>query len=94
MNGTTLTRRGGILCGAVAALSLASSFPGAAEASCYGSGYARFCDGIGGPSAAYSPIDRNGSTIYALPGGGMKRVTRHDASIGDLEIQIIDTQRF
>ena len=33
-------------------------------ASCYGSGYARYCDGIGGPGATYSPRGNYGSTNY------------------------------
>lgn len=37
---------------------------GSAFASCYGTGYARTCDGIGGPGATYSPRGNNGSTTY------------------------------
>ena len=33
-------------------------------ASCYGSGYARYCDGIGGPGATYSPRGKFLSKIY------------------------------
>ena len=54
----------------------------------------RYCDGIGGPGATYSPVDKNGTTIYYGKGGTIKSVTRRDASIGDLQIQIIETTRF
>lgn len=37
---------------------------GAASASCYGTGYSRYCDGNGGPGATYSPRGDNGSTTY------------------------------
>ena len=33
-------------------------------ASCYGTGYNRVCDGIGGPGATYSPRGNEGSTQY------------------------------
>lgn len=35
-----------------------------AFASCYGTGYNRYCDGIGGPGATYSPRGNSGSTTY------------------------------
>ena len=36
---------------------------GTAQASCYGTGSYRYCDGIGGPGATYTPIDKTiGST--------------------------------
>lgn len=82
----------GIGCLAVMTLPLINSLP--AYASCYGRGSMRYCDGIGGPGATYSPVDKNGTTIYYGKGGTIKSVTRRDASIGDLQIQIIETTRF
>jgi hypothetical protein len=66
----------------------------AAQASCYGSGHLRMCDGIGGRGATYTPTDKNGTTVYHGPGGRVKSVSRQDTSIGDLQIQIIETTRF
>jgi hypothetical protein len=66
---------------------LAASFlvlsVGSAQASCYGSGSYRYCDGIGGPGATYPPIPKgeisitdttgrfggNGTTIIRTPMG-------------------------
>ena len=42
-------------------------------ASCYGSGYARYCDGIGGPGATYSPRGNYGSTNYYNRSSGYSR---------------------
>ncbi|WP_320667428.1 hypothetical protein [Prochlorococcus sp. MIT 1307] len=36
-----------------------------ASASCYGSGYSRYCDGVGGPGATYSSRGDFGSTTYS-----------------------------
>jgi len=36
-----------------------------ASASCYGTGYSRYCDGIGGAGATYSPRGDFGSTTYS-----------------------------
>ena len=46
---------------------LAASFlvlsVGTAHASCYGTGYSRYCDGIGGPGATRTPIDKTSPSI-------------------------------
>ena len=46
---------------------LAASFlllsVGTAHASCYGSGSYRYCDGIGGPGATRTPIDKTGPSV-------------------------------
>ena len=46
---------------------LAASFlvlsVGTAHASCYGTGNYRYCDGIGGPGATRTPIDKTGPSI-------------------------------
>jgi hypothetical protein len=51
---------------------LAASFlvlsVGSAQASCYGTGSYRYCDGIGGPGATYTPIDKTGPSITDRPG--------------------------
>lgn len=57
VNRTALRRRGGIFSSILITLSLTSTFPGAAEASCYSSGYGPFCDGIGAPSADIQIIE-------------------------------------
>ena len=66
---------------------LAASFlmfsVGNAQASCFGSGSYRYCDGIGGPGATYQPIPKgkisitdttdrfggNGTTVIRTPMG-------------------------
>ena len=47
---------------------LAVMLPQPAAASCYGTGYARRCDGRGGPNATYSPRGSNGRTTYYKDG--------------------------
>ena len=46
---------------------LAASFfvlsVGSAHASCYGTGYSRYCDGIGGPGATRTTIDKTSPSI-------------------------------
>lgn len=46
---------------------LAASFlvlsVGTAQASCYGTGSYRYCDGIGGPGATRTPIDKTSPSI-------------------------------
>ena len=44
-------------------------------ASCYGTGYARYCDGRGGPGATYSPRGSFGGTNYYNKGGYSRRET-------------------
>ena len=46
-------------------LGLGAVLPQSAFASCYGTGYSRYCDGIGGPGATYSPRGDFGSTTYS-----------------------------
>jgi len=44
-----------------------------AQASCYGTGNYRYCDGIGGPGATRTPIDKTGPSItdYSDRTGGI-----------------------
>lgn len=42
---------------------------GPAQASCYGEGYSRYCDGNGGPGATYSKRGSEGRTTYYDNGG-------------------------
>ena len=42
-------------------------------ASCYGTGYDRYCDGRGGPGATYSPRGNYGGTNYYNKSGGYSR---------------------
>ena len=44
-----------------------------ALASCYGTGYNRYCDGRGGGGATYSPRGSYGGTTYYNRGGGYSR---------------------
>jgi hypothetical protein len=62
---------------AVASILLAFSAP--VQASCYGSGYARYCDGIGGSGATYSNRGGNGSTYYQ-GGGGRSRTETYQTT--------------
>ena len=52
-------------------------------ASCYGSGYARYCDGIGGPGATYSPRGNYGSTNYYNRSGGYSRTETYTPQRND-----------
>ena len=79
-----------LMTGAASALVLAPD----AQASCYGSGYTRFCDGIGGSGATYTPVPRNGMTDYTLPGGGRKSVRRTTIGDSDYNTQSIETYRY
>ena len=54
---------------------LAFMLPQPADASCYGTGYARRCDGRGGPNATYSSRGSNGRTTYYRSGNPYKRQT-------------------
>jgi len=51
-----------------------------AFASCYGTGYNRYCDGIGGPGATYSPRGNSGSTTYYNRNGGMSRTQTYSTT--------------
>ena len=54
---------------------LAVMLPQPAAASCYGTGYARRCDGRGGPNATYSSRGSNGRTTYYRSGNPYRRET-------------------
>ena len=41
---------------------------GSAHASCYGTGYSRYCDGIGGPGATRTTIDKTSPSITDYTG--------------------------
>ena len=56
-----------ILLSASVLTALASGGP--AQASCYGSGYSRYCDGNGGAGATYSNRGSEGRTTYYDNGG-------------------------
>ena len=55
--------------------SLVLGKPSAVAASCYGTGYARRCDGRGGPNATYSSRGSNGRTTYYKSGNPYRRET-------------------
>ena len=57
----------------VATLAVVAGIATPSLASCYGTGYARYCDGIGGSGATYSPRGNNGSTTYYNSNGGYSR---------------------
>lgn len=62
---------------AAAALVAAALFAGSAQASCYGEGYARYCNGYGGPGASYSERGENGRTTYYNQGSGSSRTEEY-----------------
>jgi hypothetical protein len=72
--------------------------PLSAQASCYGSGYSRFCDGIGGPGATYSRPSSNGLTDYYDSNGLSRTVIRSSSgSFGNSlgrDLQILETLRY
>jgi hypothetical protein len=80
------------------ATALTALAPLAAQASCYGSGDSRFCDGIGGPGATYSRPSANEITDY-YDRNGLNR-TEIRSSPGSLgsslgrDLQIIETLRY
>ena len=49
-------------------------------ASCHGTGYNRYCDGIGGPNATYSPRGSDGSTTYYRSNGGVSRTQTYSTT--------------
>ncbi len=80
------------------ATALTGLAPLSAQASCYGSGFSRFCDGIGGPGATYSRPSANGLTDYYDRNGLNRTVIRSspgslDSSLGR-ELQILETLRY
>ena len=72
--------------------------PLSAQASCYRSGYSRFCDGIGGPGVTYSRPSANGLTDYYDSNGLNRTVIRSSpGSLGSSlgrELQILETLRY
>ena len=70
--------------------SLSFLMPLSAQASCYGTGFSRFCDGIGGPGSTYTPLSDNGMTDYYGPNGLSKTVIRTELGPN---LQMIETLR-
>jgi hypothetical protein len=73
--------------------------PLTAQASCYGSGFSRFCDGIGGPGATYSKPSSNGLTDHYGSNGLSRTVIRSSpSSFGSSQssdlLQILETLRY
>tara|TARA_Y100000592_G_scaffold88038_1_gene143293 strand:+ start:2457 stop:2846 length:390 start_codon:yes stop_codon:yes gene_type:complete len=56
-----------------AAMASILAIPATANASCYGTGMFRTCDGRGGYGATYSPRGSSGSTTYYNRRGGYSR---------------------
>ena len=77
---------------------LSGLIPLTAQASCYGSGFSRFCDGIGGPGATYSRPSSNGLTDYYGSNGLNRTVIRSSpSSFGSSfgrDLQILETLRY
>lgn len=77
---------------------LSCLMPLSAQASCYGSGFSRFCDGIGGLGATYSKPSSNGLTDYYSNNGLNRTVIRSSSSsFGNSlkrELQILETLRY
>jgi hypothetical protein len=78
---------------------LSCLMPLTAQASCYGSGFSRFCDGIGGPGATYSRPSSNGLTDYYGSNGLNRTVIRSSpSSFGSSQssdlLQILETLRY
>ncbi len=77
---------------------LSCLLPLTAQASCYGSGFSRFCDGIGGPGATYSRPSSNGLTDYYGSNGLNRTVIRSSpSSFGSSfgrDLQILETLRY
>ena len=77
---------------------LSCLMPLSAQASCYGSGFSRFCDGIGGPDATYSRPSSNGLTDYYDSNGLSRTVIRSSSgSFGSSfgrDPQILETLRY
>ena len=66
----------GIIAAAViAAPTVVAIAPEPATASCYGTGYSRYCDGRGGYGATYSPRGSSGRTNYYRNGTNTRRQT-------------------
>ena len=64
-NGKTAARTKAMLAAAVVSLGgLGLMLPGQASASCYGTGYTRYCNGVGGLGSTYSKRGNFGRTTY------------------------------
>jgi len=64
------------------------------QASCFGSGYSRWCDGIGGQGATYTKPDSSSATDYFDNNGFNRTVIRNNSeSFGGIEMQIRETYR-
>ena len=86
-NGKTAARTKAMLAAAVVSLGgLGLMLPGQASASCYGAGYSRYCDGVGGLGATYSKRGDHGSTTYYNGNG--------NRGSGSYRTQTYDTYRF
>ena len=77
---------------------LSCLMPFSAQASCYGSGFSRFCDGIGGLGATYSRPSSNGLTDYYDTNGLNRTVIRSSSSsFGNSlgrDLQILETLQY
>lgn len=51
-----------------------------AQASCYGEGYSRYCDGNGGSGATYSNRGSEGRTTYYNSNGGYSRTETYQTT--------------
>ena len=71
--------------------SLSFLIPLSAQASCYGTGYARLCDGIGGAGATYSELSSPGMTDYYDQQGLDRTVIRTPLGQGS---QMLETLRY
>ena len=65
---------------ATVAVAATAAFTAPVFASCYGTGYSRYCDGVGGYGATYSPRGDNGSTTYYNRGGGYSRTQTYSTT--------------
>lgn len=81
----------GILLVAASAVCLSA---GSALASCYGTGYARTCNGYGGPGATYSPRGGSGSTTYYNNGGLSRQSTYTTTNYGSGYIRQTNTRYY
>ena len=71
--------------------SLSFLVPLSAHASCYGTGYARFCDGIGGAGATYTRPSNPGMTDYYHQNRLVKSVIRTSLGSGLQKLEILRT---
>lgn len=71
--------------------SLSFVIPISAQASCYGTGYARFCDGIGGAGATYTRPPSPGMTDYYRQNRLVKSVIRSSLGSDLQKLEILRT---